>query len=105
MMDWYELAWMALLFAAMYYWWCAYGMKELALAATRRYCKQVDVVLLDDSVVLRAFWVKRDASGRLRMWRRFNFEFTSTGEDRYQGRVVLLGERVEVIQLEPHKWV
>lgn len=103
MVDLADVFWLTLLLSVCYYAWHAHGMKETALAATRKYCRQMDVELLDDTVVLRGFWLKRDGSGRLHMWRSFLFEFTSTGEERYSGRIVLLGNRVEDIQLEPHR--
>lgn len=103
MYDLSDLAWLTLLVCCCLYWWKAHGMKEIALAATRKYCRNVDVELLDDTVVLKAFWFRRDAGGRLRMWRRYAFEFTSTGEERYSGFIVLLGPQVSNIQLEPHR--
>ena len=84
-------------------WWNAQGAKHRALAATRAYCKQMEVQLLDEAVALRGFWLKRDSRGHLRLWRSYSFEFTATGDDRYSGKVVLLGARVEQIQLEPHR--
>ena len=99
-----DLFWITTLLCICWYWWRALGMKEVALASTRRYCQKMGVELLDDTVVLRAFWLKRDPRGRVCMWRRFHFEFTSTGEERYLGRIVLLGNYVETIQLQPHRW-
>ena len=78
-------------------------MKELALRATKKYCKDMDVELLDDTVVLRGFWLKRDSGSHIRMWRSFDFEFTTTGDERYPGRIVLLGQTIENIQLAPHR--
>lgn len=89
--------------ALLWLWWNAQGAKQRALQATRAYCKQVHVQLLDDAVALRGFWLKRDNSGRWRTWRSYNFEFTSTGFERYSGRIILLGHRVEHIYLEPHR--
>lgn len=94
----------ALLFSLLLWlWWSAQGAKQLALEATRRYCSSMDVQLLDDVVALRGFWLKRDEVGNVRVWRSYNFEFTSTGNERYQGRVVLLGKSVEAIYLDPHR--
>lgn len=98
-----DLFWLMLIVLACVYLWKAHGMKELALAACKRYCEQSDVQLLDECVVLKGFWFKRDASGRLRMWRSYWFEFTATGDDRYRGKVVLLGVRIENIQLEAYR--
>lgn len=90
-------------FVLVFLWWTAQGAKQLALQATRQYCRQMDVQLLDDVVALRGFWLKRDENGGVRIWRSYNFEFTATGNERYQGRIILLGRSVEQILLEPHR--
>jgi hypothetical protein len=61
--------------------------------------------LLDESVGLRALWLKRDTDGRIRLWRRYTFEFSSTGEDRYSGKVITLGKKVTDLHLDPHHFV
>lgn len=98
-----DLAIALLFFVLLWLWWSAQGAKQLALDATRRYCSSMDVQLLDDVVALRGFWLKRDAVGNVRVWRSYNFEFTSTGNERYLGRIVLLGRQVEAIHLDPHR--
>jgi hypothetical protein len=84
-------------------WWNAQGVKQIALQAACSYCKKIDVQLLDETVVLRGFWLKRNARGHLCLWRSYDFEFTSTGDERYTGKVVLLGRAVEDIHLDPHR--
>jgi hypothetical protein len=64
----------------------------------------MDVMLLDDAVYLRGLWFKRDDNGSLRVWRRFMFDFTVTGEERYQGRIIMLGPRIVHSELEPHRF-
>lgn len=92
----------ALALAALF-WWNAQGAKQLALSATRNYCQQMDVQLLDDVVALRGLWWRRDDRGQVRLWRAYHFEFTATGNDRYTGKVMLLGNRVIGVQLAPHR--
>ncbi|MGK0500286.1 MAG: hypothetical protein ACJAYG_001935 [Oceanicoccus sp.] len=92
-----------LLISFLMLWWNAQGAKQLALQAVRNHCKQVDVQLLDEVVALRGFWFKRNKRGSVVLWRRYEFEFTSTGNERYQGRIVLLGRMVEEIQLQPYR--
>jgi hypothetical protein len=75
--------------------WRSYAVKEIALAQTRKHCRAFDVQLLDESVVMRGIWLKRDGG----TW----FEFTTTGEQRYHGVIMMMGARVESIQLEPHR--
>ena len=89
--------------AAACFWWQAYAVKESALKATKAYCESVGVQLLDDGLALRGFWLRRDAAGNLRLRRSFLFEFTTTGEQRYHGCTVMLGRRLESVQLAPHR--
>ncbi len=98
-----DLALCGALIAAAVFWWRGYAVKELALQVTKAHCKAVDVQLLDDSVALRGFWIRRDAAGNLCIRRSFLFEFTTTGEQRYHGCTVMLGQRVESVQLAPHR--
>ena len=95
--------WLILLFAISGYWWRARAVKELALNAVRQHCEQVQVQLLDYTTYQHHVTVKRGSDGKLHLLRTFHFEFSSMGEDRYQGRVEMLGRRVKQIELDPHR--
>jgi len=102
-----DLTTLSILFAIGFggwYWWRALGTKELALQSARRACERADVDLLDQSVCLSGLGLQRDQQGRLRLRRTFSFDFTATGEGRYRGRIVLLGERTESVEFEPHRF-
>lgn len=101
MVDLADLATLTLLVAGVLYWWRAQGVRELAVNAVRAYCRAAEVQWLDETVALRGFWLKRNPKGRFCIWRSYNFEFTDTGEQRHQGRIILLGRQVEAIQLKP----
>jgi hypothetical protein len=98
-----DLLWFTLICLFLWYWWSAQKIKEIALNAARKNCKDMSLQLLDENVGLRALWVKRDDNGQLRLWRRYMFEFSSTGEDRYLGKVIMLGLRVTDVELQPHR--
>ncbi|MBY4678210.1 DUF3301 domain-containing protein [Marinobacterium arenosum] len=98
-----DLLWLTLICGAMLYWWQAQRIKELALREARKQCKELDLQLLDESVALRAFWFKRGEDGKVHIWRSYTFNFSSTGDDRYTGRIVLLGRAITGIHLEPHR--
>lgn len=98
-----DLSWIFLLAFVAWYWWKAKAISEFALKAAQEHCRRMDVLLLDQAVFLRGLWFKRDGAGRMRVWRRFLFEFSTTGESRYTGRVILLGLQVESVQLDPHR--
>ena len=87
-----------------WYWWSAQGVKEIALKAAKLHCREMGVQLLDESVALHRLWFKKDPNNKTRTWRSYLFEFTSTGEERYQGRVILLGKIVEQVQLQAHRF-
>ncbi|MEW6132834.1 MAG: DUF3301 domain-containing protein [Pseudomonadota bacterium] len=73
--------------------------REAAHAAARRACEEAGVQFLDDTVSQSALRLARNAEGRLMFERCFRFEFSPTGDDRQQGRVRLLGSRVQDVNL------
>lgn len=92
------------LFIAFYFYWSSsQRVKEIALRATQSYCNKMEVQMLDGYVALNKLRLKRDESGKIRIWRSFLFEFTSTGEERYDGQITLLGVKILSIQLDPHR--
>lgn len=103
MLDLNALFWLLVLGLFIYYSWRAFQAKDMAFAAARRHCKEMQVQMLDQTVYLRRLWIKRDARGRPGLWRAFHFEFTVTGGDRYFGRVLMLGRHIQQVELEPHR--
>jgi hypothetical protein len=89
--------------AGLSFWWNTLGIKPIALRAAQRLCDEMGVQLLDESIVMRRARLKRDRMGGMRVWRSFSFEFSTTGDARYRGRVEILGKRVMDVQLEPHR--
>ena len=83
-----------------WYWSFTQKAKQLAVIAGKRRCREAGVQFLDHTVVQSQLRLKRDASKRWRFLREYQFEFTSTGEQRYVGRVVLQGYHVVVTELE-----
>jgi len=84
-------------------WWKNQGFKQMALKLAQRRCEELGLQLLDQSVALRGFKFVRNPSGQWVARRRFVFEFTSTGDERYQGSIELLGNRLLNLELEPHR--
>lgn len=85
------------------YWWHNHGFKARALSLALQHCRQLSLQLLDQSVVLRGLWPVLDAHRHWAMRRTYQFEFTSTGEQRYQGWLVILGNELWAIDFEPYK--
>ncbi len=99
-----DLILIALLLAVTLYWFNGQQAKEVALKAVRVHCLNLDVQMLDEYVALSSIRLKRDHTGKMRLWRTFLFEFSSTGDERYNGICMMQGRRVESIQMEPYRF-
>ncbi|HXH02218.1 MAG TPA: DUF3301 domain-containing protein [Candidatus Competibacteraceae bacterium] len=78
--------------------------RERAQLAGRHACEQRAYQLLDDTVAIEGLRLRRDEHGRLRLERRYGFEFSDGGDTRRRGSIVLLGDRVELVWLEGGEW-
>jgi len=102
-LDLQALFWLCIIVLLIHHWWQSQKIKEIALQHTLRKCKELDLQLLDASINLRGLWLKRDNEGKIRIWRSYNFEFSSTGDERYPGKVVMLGNRITNFEMAPHR--
>ena len=98
-----DLILIVLLLSAYLYWFNGQRVKEVALKAVRLHCLNLEVQMLDEYVALNGIRLKRDQAGKVRMRRIFLFEFSSTGNERYNGICIMLGRQVESIQMEPYR--
>ena len=85
-----------------WYWSFTQKVKQLALRASISRCKEAGVQFLDHSVVLHKIGFKKNATKQWKMIREYRFEFTSTGETRYVGRVIMQGQHLVSSDLEPY---
>lgn len=86
-----------------YIWWIDRGIKQYAYVLAVDYCKQQDILLLDDTVQQTKLSIKRDENGSLRIHRYFKFEFTSTGERRYTATFEFSHRNIKNIQLDAYQ--
>jgi len=76
--------------------------RERAVRAGREACKRYGLQFLDDTVSFARLRLGRDDEGRLKLARTYTFEFTETGNTRRHGAIVMLGQDLRDIQLEPY---
>jgi hypothetical protein len=86
-----------------YIWWIDRGIKQYAFVLAADYCKQQDIVLLDDTVQQTQFTVKRDDNGNVKIRRSFMFEFASTGERRYTATFELVNKKIHNMTLDAYQ--
>ncbi len=84
-------------------WWYLSDTREAALAAAQRHCDRMGVQFLDGSVSASGIRFTRNRAGTLVLVQKFRFEFSSTGDERYEGRAEMVGRRVVLMELEPHR--
>lgn len=96
------LFWATCIIGLVSFWWQSDKVKGLAMSLVLEYCRQQNLQLLDQTMVLKGVWPLRNNSGALQLRRRYAFEFTSTGEERYAGLVELFGRKLLRIELAPH---
>lgn len=85
------------------YWWQSGFYKGRARDFASLHCRRLDLQLLDQSMVITGIWPLRRHDGRLTLRRRYQFEFASLGDRRYQGELVLVGSELLSIRLETYK--
>jgi Protein of unknown function (DUF3301) len=96
------LIWCTAIAALISFWWQGDKVKSIAMSHVYKVCKDQNLQLLDQTMVLKGVWPVRDKEGTLRIRRRYNFEFTSTGEARSQGTAELHGLRLSNLHLDAH---
>ena len=85
------------------FWLDTMRAREAACDYAKRICEEERLQFLDDTVALESMRLDRNASGRRAIRRVYGFEFSDTGNNRRDGRVVVLGARVEACHLEPYR--
>ena len=92
-----------MLFATAGAWlWHNHGLRERALERVKQHCGKLGIELLDGNVALKKIGFIKDASGRRRLARVYNFEFTVTGETRHYGTITQFGAHSAQIELAPY---
>jgi len=99
----WEAAAIVVIVAGVLFWIDSLQAREHALEAGRKACQRYGVQLLDETVQFARLRLARDEQGRLRLRRSYSFEFSDTGDNRRHGAIVMLGAKLQDMQLEPYK--
>lgn len=97
-----NLLWLVPVGMVFHYWWQSGIFKGRAREIASKHCEELNLQLLDQSMVIIGYWPAKNSNASLVMRRTYQFEFTSTGECRYQGVIVLLGLQFNTIELEAY---
>jgi hypothetical protein len=103
-MDMVDLLLFLSLAALGWFWFDSLRALEVARNAGKRACNSAGVQFLDDTVAGIALALGRDEMGRRVLRRTYRFEFSDTGDNRLEGRLILLGAKIESITMEPYRF-
>lgn len=102
-MDVISLIFLLLLAALGWFWFDSLRALEIARNAGKRACDDANVQFLDDTVAGIALALVRNKSGRRVLRRTYRFEFSETGNTRLEGQLIVLGDRIESVTMEPYQ--
>ncbi len=93
-----------LLFSALA-WYFSDSMRALEKAREtgKRLCIELGLQFLDDTVARVKLDLARDKNGRRVFRRTYRFEFSETGNTRLEGHLVMLGDKLETVAMEPYQ--
>ncbi len=98
-------SWLLLMVLAVigWYWFNSLRAMETAKSIGRQHCGELNLQFLDDTVASNGLGLGRDPSGRRVFRRTYRFEFSETGNTRLEGELILLGDKLESVTLEPYR--
>jgi hypothetical protein len=104
-LDTISIIFLLLLLTLVWFWLSSIGVLEIARSAAKHACNRADVQFLDDTVASISLGLARNDLGRRVIRRTYRFEFSETGNSRIEGQVVMLGQQIESVTLEPYQIV
>ena len=101
-MDFMSLIYMMVLVALGWFWLNSIRVLEIARNAGKQACIRAEVQFLDDTVAGIGIKLVRNQSGRRVLQRTYRFEYSETGNNRIEGKVIMLGETVDLVTMHPY---
>jgi hypothetical protein len=99
----YDLIFFSIIAFVAYGIWQHNNISLLARAAAKRHCGKEGIQLLDQNVVLKRIGIAKSHRSLFAIKREYVFEFSSVGDYRYKGDIVMHGKVLAHIELAPFK--
>ena len=94
------LYFLILLFILVWFWQNSLRAREFAVKFCHDKCNEMGLQLLDQTIALKSISLMRNINGSLGIVRRYNFEFSINGVNRYSGSILIQKDQVSSFQLE-----
>lgn len=89
--------------ALAWFWFDSMRALEAARNMGKQACIDANVQFLDDTVARTSQALARDKYGRRVLRRTYRFEFSETGNTRLEGLLILQGDKLESVTMEPYQ--
>ncbi|HLB30286.1 MAG TPA: DUF3301 domain-containing protein [Gammaproteobacteria bacterium] len=89
-----------LLIAIIWWWAAALHAREKILQFCRAACRDAGYQFLDETVALESMSIRKGSHGLPILCRRYRFEISEDGTDRYPGYVILTGDHITNLFLQ-----
>lgn len=99
-MELHHIIYLLIAFLIIRFWWLTFKARELAEQLVKRICTAEDIQLLDGTVALSKFGIKKSKPFQLKLIRYFKFEFSTNSVDRRQGLIALHQNHQEYIFMD-----
>ena len=99
----WEVVAIVVIVASVLLWVDSLRARERAVEAGRSACRRYELQFLDDTVSFARIRLARNEDGELRIARTYTFEFSDTGNNRRHGAIVMLGDQIQDLHLEPYR--
>ena len=94
-----EIVSLAVLGGLAWLWFDSLKARDTGIEAARAACAVEGLQLLDDTVAIASLTLARNDDGQLLLRRAYEFEYSDTGDNRRRGSVVMLGQRVMILNV------
>lgn len=91
MLELNDIIYLLIVFVLGHFWWKTMQAREQAEKIAKAVCQQENMQLLDATVSLKKFGFEKDRGGNRIFLRYFGFEFSDTGDKRWNGTLVMRG--------------
>ena len=81
-----------------WFWFDTQRSQEMAFRVCKRACRQLNLLLLDDTIAVVRIRLKR-IHGQLKVQRTYQFEFYNGNNKRLQGAMILSGITLEMLEM------
>ena len=98
-----EIALLVLVAGGVWLWLDSLRARDVARAAARTACEAEGLLLLDDTVAIASMRPARKENGHVTLQRAYEFEYSDTGDNRRTGSLVLLGDKVVLLNIGTHE--